>query len=95
MSDKTTLVKFVGDYRRKHCPALSIDTILSRPIDALKMGLYVATAQQQLDAKAGAKIARVIDALVKQHAGSIDVIEDVCHAALNARKRGEFALGKK
>jgi hypothetical protein len=86
--DVATLVKLVQDARKKVCPALSVDTILMRPIEGMKVGLHVGSRQQKIARDEGMKVARVIDALVRKHPHVLDAIDEVLRGMLNARKRG-------
>ncbi|MGB7156681.1 MAG: hypothetical protein WBD40_01365 [Tepidisphaeraceae bacterium] len=86
--DKTT-TDFVCEYMHEHCKSLTIDTLLTRPHDAMCMGLAVARSQQRINAGRHKAIAELL-AQLAAFTDEMDAIDDVCRAALNGRKHGDI-----
>jgi hypothetical protein len=87
-ADKT-LTDHVCDYMHDNCRALSIDTLLTRPLDAMRMGLFVAARSGKIPATIARNITHILKQL-EEFPEAIDEIEGVCRAALNGRKHGDI-----
>jgi hypothetical protein len=72
----------------------SIDALLSRPIDAMLMSLYVGARLDRIPHQITANLAEQLRGWTVVHAKSIDAINEICAAAMNARKRGLLKPGK-
>jgi hypothetical protein len=87
-ADKT-LADHVCEYMHDHHRALSIDTLLTRPLDTFRMGLNVAARRQSIPLSEVKAIAKLLDQLAT-HTNAMEAVDDVCREALNSRKRGDL-----
>jgi hypothetical protein len=94
IKDRKTVADHVCDYMHENCRAWSIDTLLSRPLDALRMGLAVAGKSGKCPRGDAASITKALDALAKRFPAVFDDVDEVCRAALSSRKRGDLKRDK-
>jgi hypothetical protein len=88
--DTPTLAQFVDEWIDANCRAMSIDAILSRPLDALRMGVEVGARQQRISPRDLNRWNQLISLLVKKHAEELEIVDEICRGALNLRKRGQL-----
>lgn len=93
--DRGGLTDHIADYVYRCCPSWSIDTLLSRPSDALQMGVSVALAAGRLKDRDAVPLLKLIAAIQEKHAPALEIVDEVCRTALSSRKRGEFKSGGK
>ncbi len=88
-----TVADHVCAYMHNNHRDESIDSVLTRPLDALRMGLAVAAARQQVSAGVAKAMFATLTEL-QVYGKEIDAINDVCRAALNGRKHGDLKRDK-
>jgi hypothetical protein len=90
IKDRQRIADHVADWMQANTPSFSIDTLVCRPLDALRMGAEVAAKSGRISDRAARKIVRVINSLVKAEPNAIDEAEEICRCAMSSRKRGEL-----
>lgn len=90
IDNRDTLTDHVCEYMQDNCRAMTIDTLLTRPADAIQMGLSVATKSGKISMKTAKFIAARLKEIVEHDPKAIDEIDEVCRCALAARKRGDL-----
>lgn len=93
VKDAPRLADHIADYMVENCRALSIDTLLTRPLDAMKMGADVGLRSQRIRASQHARLMKLL-AELEQDAETLDTIDEICRCALNARKHGDLKRDK-
>src|SRR4051794_30003918 len=88
--DRKTIADHVCAYMHENHRALTIDTLLSRPLDAMRMGATVAAKSQRISERSAKRIFSALRALEHNEGEAVDAIDDVCRAALSSRKRGDL-----
>ncbi len=68
----------------------SIDSLLTRPVDAIEMALDVAVESDQLSNASASRIRKALRTAFNAEQGSEDLIAKICRAALSSRKRGDL-----
>lgn len=94
IKDRASTTDMIADWIYNNCPSWTVDTLLTRPIDAMRMSLEVAANSGRLTPGAARLIAKHVKELAKLEA-EMDVLDEVCRTALASRKRGEFRRGKR
>ena len=79
----------VCDYMAKHHRDITIDTLLTDPAKALRMGIEVGRRAGLIADADRVKAVELLDRL-DQLKGVVGPASDVCHCALASRKRGEL-----
>ncbi len=68
----------------------SIDSLLTRPVDALDMALDAAVRAGRMSNAARTRVVGGVRRLFKDEQGSEDLVAEICRAALSSRKRGDL-----
>lgn len=68
----------------------SIDSLLTRPVDAIKMALGVAVESGELSAAAANRLRSAVRNAFNAEQGAEDLIARICRTALSSRKRGDL-----
>jgi hypothetical protein len=68
----------------------SIDSLLTRPVDAIEMALDVAVQSGDLSKAAVGRLVNGIRKLFRDEQGAEDLIAKICRAGLSSRKRGDL-----
>lgn len=68
----------------------SIDSLLTRPVDAIEMALDVAAESGELSGKAASRLRKELRAAFAAEQGAEDLVAKICRAALSSRKRGDL-----
>lgn len=88
--DRQSIADHVAGYMQNVCPSFSIDTLLTRPLDAIEMAVTVAHAAGRISGASAGRLRRAIRQIVEQDGAAVEAIYEVCRAALASRKRGDL-----
>ena len=75
-------------WMRGTSPALSVDVMLCRPLDALEMALSVAQKLELVPAGVLERMLKKVRSLATENPDHVRMLNDICRAAMNDRKRG-------
>jgi hypothetical protein len=88
--NRKAITDHVCDWMQSNTPSLSIDTLLTRPLDAMKMGVEVGVKAGRIKKDRAKRIVAELKRLGEFFGQEMDSIDDVCRAALSSRKRGDL-----
>lgn len=92
--NRAILVAAVKAYMWRHHRGESIDTVQSRPVDALRMGLSIALKHSQLRSAGRARhLIKLLERHVAQAHDDVGRVHHVLQTAMAARKRGKLRIG--
>lgn len=83
-----SLLEEVAQWMIETSPTLSVDVLLTRPLDAISMALNVGARLKRIPDDLASSLNVTLRDLRRHHASSVEAINEICRAAMNARKRG-------
>jgi hypothetical protein len=89
------LTKSIERCRRDSYPTLGIDSLLARPIEAMKLSADVARDVDLVTPEAWHVLTAAINVFQMQIGEYVPIIERVCREAMNGRKRGHHKPASK
>ena len=90
IKDRNALNDRICDWIYRNTPSLTVDALLCRPLDAIRMGVEVGMLHGRIETKPGKRILRALDGVVNCAGMEIDAVDEICRAALCARKNGRI-----
>ena len=91
--NRDQITKVFKAIMRKRFPDDSIDSVNSRPVDAMDVYLTAAVEMDQLSKSAAERIRTAVRKSFRDEQGAEDVMNEMSRAALNSRKRGDLRVG--
>jgi hypothetical protein len=80
----------VINWMHNNCPELTIDKLLTEPLSAIRMGITVAGNMGTISREQAIATIAAMETFHRSHKASLGFAADVCHAAMNLRKKGDI-----
>lgn len=84
------IIRHIAEWMAQEHPQWGIDALLTRPMEALRLGLAVAVKTGRIGRIAAAACTQDLARLQADNEAALAAAAAVCGAAMSARKRGEL-----
>lgn len=88
--DRAALTDHICDVMQEAYRSTTIDTLLTHPLDAVRMALQVGVKSGRFPNAAARRVERSLQAIETDAAHAVPAINEILRCALSSRKRGEF-----
>lgn len=86
--ERDTIVRHIAEWMAQEHPEWGVDVLLTRPLDAIRLGLAVALKTRRITRGAAARAEQALECFQTDNTEALDAVAAVCRAAMCARKRG-------
>jgi hypothetical protein len=88
--DRAALTDHIAEAMQNGCRSTTIDTLLTRPLDAIAFALGVGETTGRISKKDAKAIGRALYLIKNEAHAAVNSINEILRAGLAARKRGDL-----
>lgn len=94
VSNRSTAIEQIKTWMLARAPTTSVDKLLSQPIDAMLMSLYVLQTTGAIGKREALRISGEVEGIRQNNPAVIKLVNETCNRAMNGRKHKKIRTAR-